>query len=766
MQLAMFEAAPAMLDQTGIEPASAQPAVTCLPTRDAGPAPGAGMADRWFTAADLAALALPGVPKTRQGVENLAKKGGWRVASPSGQRSRRRTSRGGGWDYHISVLPLAAQAALIVPALAPAAVTVPDLEVSDASAQAVRDARLAIIASAEAFRATANVSRRQGDAAFAAAYNAGQIAAVPLIANLAVRTLARWRAAIKAGDGQAIARRQGGDKGARRASVLDAANDGEVALHISGLLLKNQFYSGQHIHDAVLAKFGTLTIDGAAVAAPSLATFQRHVTRFRETHKAALMKVQNPDAFKNKYRVAGLSRHNHVDGLNQVWQIDASPADVLCLNGRHSIYVLIDVWSRRIMTYVTRTPRGEAVALLMRKGIAKMGVPARVETDNGSDFVSKRVRAFLAAVNITHHTCNPYSPEEKGVVERSIGTMQRYCATMMPGFIGHDVADRKQIEARKSFAARLGCDDAKAFAVDLSSAEMADYLDRWASDHYGHAKHDALGTTPYLKAQSYTGKIRQIESQRALDVLLMDMAAGDGTRTVAKQGVKVQNEWFMSPTLNVGEKVLVRIDPADLGRIYCFSADGAKFLAEAVNPELVGLSRAAVVAATRAAQSQTLNDALKDAKAAAKKIGPRDVIDDILRADAKRAGTLVEFPRAATPHETAALAAAADTRPSTASTVPLTPAQQVRLDAMRAEHAAAPTAAIVRPAFGKPAAADDTSVDVLWRRYQALLTAAANGDQVTAPDAQFLAHYPTTPQFRTAEKMTAQFGTSWLKGKA
>ena len=39
----------------------------------------------------------------------------------------------------------------------------------------------------------------------------------------------------------------------------------------------------------------------------------------------------------------------------------------------------------------------------------------------------------------------PFSPEQKGLVERNIGTLQRGLMTLLPGFIGHSVKDRKQI---------------------------------------------------------------------------------------------------------------------------------------------------------------------------------------------------------------------------------------------------------------------------------------------------------------------------------
>ena len=38
-------------------------------------------------------------------------------------------------------------------------------------------------------------------------------------------------------------------------------------------------------------------------------------------------------------------------------------------------------------------------------------------------------------------------------------TFQHDCAAILPGFVGHNVADRKMIEERKAFAARLKEDD-------------------------------------------------------------------------------------------------------------------------------------------------------------------------------------------------------------------------------------------------------------------------------------------------------------------
>ena len=55
--------------------------------------------------------------------------------------------------------------------------------------------------------------------------------------------------------------------------------------------------------------------------------------------------------------------------LNEVWQIDASPADMLTTDGRFTLYVCEDIYSRRLISLVTKTPRAAAVGLLIRKAI-------------------------------------------------------------------------------------------------------------------------------------------------------------------------------------------------------------------------------------------------------------------------------------------------------------------------------------------------------------------------------------------------------------
>jgi len=75
----------------------------------------AGAAQEWFSAAELAALGLPGMPGTKPGVLKRVRHEGWMGASDAtrGPLARKRKGRGGGVEFHVSLLPEAAQARLL-----------------------------------------------------------------------------------------------------------------------------------------------------------------------------------------------------------------------------------------------------------------------------------------------------------------------------------------------------------------------------------------------------------------------------------------------------------------------------------------------------------------------------------------------------------------------------------------------------------------------------------------------------------------------------
>ena len=467
-------------------------------------------------------------------------------------------------------------------------------------------------------------------------------------------------------------------------------------------------------------------------------TVQRVLKRVKTDEKVALAAIVNPDAFRSKYELSG-SNSNAAERLNEQWQIDASPADVLLTTGRHSIYACIDRFSRRTIILVTKTPRADAVALLIRKALIAWGVPERIKTDNGSDFRAKRTVGLFAALGVEIEVSPPFTPKAKAHVERVIGTFQRDCAADLPGFIGHSVADRKVIEERKALASRLGESADHVFCVEMDAQAFQARCDHWAQNRYEHRAHSGLGgRTPAQIAASFPGRIRRIEDLRALDILLAPIAGGDGIRTVTKRGVRVDNAHYLTPNVLPETRCLVRMDPQDLGRIWLFSADGAEFLGEGICPELAGVDPAAALAEAKAQHRALVAETTADIKAAMREI-KRDkpaLAEAIARKEAEAAGKLLTFPKPIETYSTPALQAASEAG---------------------ADHVPAPTKKIGAVAPPKIHRLAETKQQ-RFRRAMALERDLTNGLTLGDDDALWLGGYRNSAEYAAMKHMVEEFG--------
>lgn len=730
----------------------------------------------WYSAAELAELSLPGLPGTERRIRAFAERKGW---NRHPRFARERAGKGGGMEYRIELLPVDARMHLLARFVEPdagvlEAAAAPDYAGPDSAAKGkleARDARLHLVGIFKAWHAQVRLGTFTAVALFADLYNSGQVVAphwvTAQIKGVSGRTLWRWLSATRAGDVD----RLGIDRGVSRRGkgVMDEAEGGKLKAKVLALHAHQPHLSADHIRTICRDEFGDqITCRGARVPMPSIRAFQMVLKKLKAAHKAELLALHNPDAFKSRMRVSGSSAHL-VTRVNQLWQIDASPADALCKDGRHSVYVCIDVFSRRIITSVSKTARADAVGLLLKKALVAWGVPDLIKTDNGSDFVARSTKRLLASLKIETETSAPFSPEQKGVVERAIGTMQRDLMPTLPGFIGHSVSDRKAIENRKAFSARLGQDDARAFAVDLTSSELGAYLDRWCEDRYAHRQHGGIGkATPFQMAASCTHPIRKIENEAALAVLLAPVAGKDGIRQVGKQGIRIDGSHYIAAGLMPGETVMVRMDPLDLGRAFVFAEDGESFRAIAVCPELAGVDPAAAVAAAQAAQKAYLAERVAPLRKEAGRIKPRDMVDAIARQAAKDAGKLAEFPKRSTRHVTAALEGAAETEAAldvmTGKKAPepkrASAAETAMLARIEAEavNDAAPKAPKV-----KPLRTSETPHQ-RYRRALDLEARMASGEQLENDEAIWLGSYRTSSEFKGLKDLHEEFGEAALRG--
>lgn len=745
----------------------------------------------WLTAREIAAEELPDMPATESAVIRLAERDGWAGTSCA----RKRPGRGGAIEYHFSLLPTLAQVTytrrhmvIELPAEPTPARAEPDTSLS-AKAQLERDARLAIVTAFQKFSGGLQASYALRVQVFVDRYNEAMINVAPfvreVVPSLSKRSLARWQAMTKT-DANAL----GHDPAAARkgTGVLETANGGAVRAFILGLIAHQPHLSAHHVRTLCRDEFGDrLKVVSKGVETsidmPPVRTFQHALKGLKETNRVELMKLTNPDRYRSTMAPAGIGMLRNVTEANQLWQIDASPVDALCLDGRHAVYACIDIASRRTIFFVSRTPRASAVALLIRKAIIAWGVPDRVKTDNGSDFVARDTQRLFASLGIEVELSDPYQPQQKGHVERAIGTFQHEVGPLLPGFIGHSVTDRKAIESRKSFAQRLGESDAETFGVQLTGPALQAHIDDWALVAYQHRPHAGLkGDTPFKAALASANPIRRV-AERALDLLLMPAAGGDGRRVVTKFGIRIDHHHYMTPTILPGTAVFVRMDPNDLGRAYAFAEDGASFLGEAMCPELAGIDPAVYVREAKALQKEIVAENIRPISAEARRIAKGPVlIERVLNVARRDAPNVVALPKKEETHSTPQIAAAIEAmgerlNPSReltpreaaehrrmidemrqADEARLIDEMEVLLEKHRADVEEAMTAHL--PKGENVVAIPETPKD---RYRRALLFAdRLKAGALSVKDSEWLAGYVRLPEFQAHKQLHEDFGDAYL----
>ena len=711
----------------------------------------------WFSAKELAGVA--GLPTTERAIQMSAKREGW--------QSQKRSGRGGGSEYHISSLPAKTQTALRISAAKRAVSTettqaivaeehakeTQRLSHVDAGNRAYlglngkakkrADAKLHILTLCDEFMQLSGLAGRKGTEAFVDAFKAGDVAlpswVTSIVADFSVSIIYNWRKKEREGGAAALAGNYGNHR--KGSGMIDSQQ--ALLNYVVGMLVENP-----HIQNAVLLKAIYAEFNGTSISLPSKRSLDRWVRDWKQKNQQVYTAVTNPDAWKNKYMAAPGSASEHVTALNQLWEFDATPADVMLTDGRHSISGVIDVYSRRLKLIVTRTSNSKAVAQVIRSAILDWGVPEIAKTDNGADYKSRYIRAVFERLHIEQEFCPPFQGWKKPHIERAFRTFSHDVAELLPGFIGHNVAERKAIESRKAFSDRLFEKDT-VIDVQMSSSELQVFCDQWVENIYHRTAHSSLRKSPIEMVRAWSLPIRQVEDERLLDVLLSEPA---GTRTVTKKGIRLDNSLFIHPDLwaLAGEEVQVFYDDSDMGRVYVYDLEG-QFVCIAEDPEITGISRTEVAAKAKEVQRAAVQEERRRLKAAARKVTRRDVAQQILdhRAEEARKEKTIEFPKRAERHDGEGIRAAQDALGSMHNRSAV-PEQQPEIVA-RAQ------AAMVTLHNQTP----DTPAETPQQRYQRWVRvdqAINNGEPVDQKQQRWWQGYQQTSEFRAEQRMAENFG--------
>jgi heme-degrading monooxygenase HmoA len=352
--------------------------------------------------------------------------------------------------------------------------------------------------------------------------------------------------------------------------------------------------------------------------------------------------AKSPDSAKNKFLAAYGDASAKAKYRNHYWELDSTPADVICEDGkRYAVLAAIDVHTRRVVFHVSETSSAYSISQLLRKAILKLGIPENVVIDNGKDYTSNHFESICLNLGINMEIVPPFSGDCKPHVERVFGTLSRELFEQIPGYIGHNVAQREELQARKSFAdkvrsiekwreeQRLKSDEEKKawrdawkikkenlgleLGILMSADELQQWCDRWANNMYEQRVHKGIKTSPIQKWNEQSVPVKSIPDKRMLDMLLGESV----TRRVGKKGIAYDGCQYAHIDLVelTGEYVYV-MAPEDLGYILVYDKN-MRFVCIAEDLEHMGENRWQVRKAKKKSLQlmRQLNKIVKEAEA-------------------------------------------------------------------------------------------------------------------------------------------------------
>lgn len=606
------------------------------------------IAERWYSATELAGL--PGLPGTERNVRATADREGW--------TSRPRPGRGGGREYPISVLPeitrrelrrRAAISAASKPERAAGEVIGRKLALTSSIDAAVQqrtreagtaraagltgtakdrmNAKLDLLGRFDQFAQHHATGKCAAMEAFVVAYRNGDIyfpmrSRALIGCDVSPATLRRWQRQVASQGLASLA----GDYGNRAGSGII---DSQPALRdfVLGLLADKPHITAKNMHRVLEAKFS-----GTGVVIPHVRSCARWLVHIKRDHAQMYTALANPDAWKSRFMPAFGCASEDIVRLNQRWEFDSSPADVLLVDGRYTIIQAVDVWSRRRVFYVAKTSSASAVCETLRRAVLAWGIPEEIKIDNGKDYVSERVERSFKGLGADPLVSPPFQPWKKPHVERGFRTFFHGLFELLPGFAGHNVAEAQGLRSSQSFAERMFTKDA-VVEMRISADELQTFCDRWLAIYEREeleGENWPRGMSVAERVASWTGEVRRITSERALDVLLAEAPTGNSGRSVTKKGLRVEGHTYIAPELAelVGERVQVYYDERNIGRVIVYHNEQFACVAEC--PEIAGVSRMEIAIAATAITKQRVAEQRTAMRKLKSKISKVDLVETVL----------------------------------------------------------------------------------------------------------------------------------------
>lgn len=545
-----------------------------------------GGGKNWFTAAEIADLSLPGLPRTKRKVNERADIENWALAvdDDGTPRARPRKGRGGGLEYHLSLLPDAARADLVKRGVAFSAA-------NDEDAVAIaRQAHGWAWYDMQSDAVKAEATRRAGVIAMVVACTdtgMGQTAAVNAIAQsekVSAATIYNWLKLCKGvAQGDWLPALAPHRKGGGREADVDAG----AWEYLKGDYLRAErptfsscYYRTVHLY-----------AEPRGITLPTEKTLLRKLEREVDP-RFVIARRKGMDAVKSmvpsqQRTVAHLHAMEHVN-------IDGHKFDVFVRfpDGKIERPILVgiqDVYSRMMLAW--RVGDTES-ALLTRLAFADLfkrhGIPKRCTMDNGRAFASKwisggidnryrfKVReeeplGLLPALNIGISWTLPYSGQSKPI-ERGWRDLCDYIAKdpRLAGAWSGNHVDNKPENYRQ-----------KAVPLD----QFLVVVEQGMRIHNERTGRKTETTNGGSFAQTFAESYARSPIGKATDEQLrLALLTGEQVKADKKSGaVSIADNRYWTPELSryAGLLLTVRFDPDDLTLPVHVYDNGGRFLCTA-----------------------------------------------------------------------------------------------------------------------------------------------------------------------------------------
>ncbi len=331
---------------------------------------------------------------------------------------------------------------------------------------------------------------------------------------------------------------------------------------------------------------------------------------------------------------------------NDIWVCDNHTFDIFVNGGdsekpvRVYLTAFLDVRSRKMVGwYVTDAPSSDATLQALRRGIAAYGIPKRIYSDNGREFLTHDIggRGFRKSAKTDEHepmtilqhlqvdfrTALVRNARAK-IVERAFVDVKNCFSKLFDGYTGGTIAERpERLKTTGKHAENF-------IIID----EFREYVDIFIRGWFNKQSHSGAGMNGKTRDEVYAACLYEQRMATPDELNLMMMRTG--RMQTVNRGVRIkfyeQTIRFYSDELIMGhdrEKVYVRYNPDDLAEVRVYD-ERDRFLCKAQQVRTLSYFASKDEVAEAMREQRTLEKAVKGYKKQ-KAIEADDALELILR---------------------------------------------------------------------------------------------------------------------------------------